>query len=352
MIAALLLALSLTAAAAPSEATAQKAGAKVQALIDEGEVVRAFKLASIGIRKAPDSPAAWRAMFFAALAVQPMVDPSTNPDFEGLLQLAASRVVEFKPDALAVGIAHTLLDALGAGRDTLAALPVAEFGCPREGNVALQQAELAFVKHDMPAARALYDEAMKTCTYDPGLLVYRGDTWLPADPMAALADYDAALAVDPCYAQAHRFWADVATQQPDIQARGQDHAMRAVACDPGYDAGWATLGVYLDSRRLKARPRWQPSDDPAFWKAYQDAVRDQPGIAAHAAAVRTLITTQPPAGWLADALRDADATGRLEELILLDLLDEALVQPMLDERAARLSKLVEAFQVYHILPVR
>jgi hypothetical protein len=350
MITALLLALSLTAAAAPSEDAAQKAGAKVQALIDAGEVARAFKLASVGVRKAPDSPAAWRAMFFATVAVEPMVYDSQG--YDRLLAATATRVMELKPDALAVGIAQTTLDSLGRGTEGLATLPAVDSRCPPDGNAAFQQAEQSFVKHDMPAARALYDEAMKTCSYDAALLVYRGDTWLPANPQAALADYDAALAVDPCYAQAHRFWADVALQVPEVQARGQDHAMRAVACDPGYDAAWATLGVYLDSRRLQARPRWQPSDDPAFWKAYQDAVRDQPGIAAHAAAVRTLIATQPPTGWLADALRDADATGRLEELILLDLLDEALVQPMLDERAARLSRLVEAFQVYHILPVR
>lgn len=293
--------LSLAAWAGPADPGAKLAEQSAQAL-DVGDTVRAFELAAKAIKRAPDSGAAWRAMLFAALELESQLEGSPKDELGRLILGAAQRVVALRPDMTAVGIAQTTLDGrVKPEAGALAELIEPSPTCTPAGLDALGRAERAFSKRDMPTARAAYDEAIPACN-------------------------------------------------PPTLAAGARHALQAVACNPSYDAGWATLLVYVEAGDKTLRPRWTPSEDPRFWSSYKAAIQGTGGLEPRVAAVRKLLVTQPPQGWLAGALRDADAAGLLEAAILVDLLDADLVNVMLAERVARLDQLAEVVRRYHIVP--
>lgn len=223
-------------------------------------------------------------------------------------------------------------------------LPRVDPVCPDAALGVYGAAESAFGKGEMGLARALYERAIEACPANATWIVYMGDTWMDTDTGLALAAYERALAIDPCHPQAHRFAADVLMRSDTEEGvrRGYDHAIAAVACDPTYDEGWATLEVYVQADGARVVPRSPPAADAEGYRVYQDALAATPGddpLQRRETAIREVFKQGPPETPLWTLLLDASGKGLLEEAILFELLDEELSDAYLSQRAPRLVQL-------------
>ena len=137
---------------------------------------------------------------------------------------------------------------------------------------AWDKAEVAFGQGDVLGAREYYEVATASCEH-PRLWTYYGDTFFNLGDMdGAIAAYDHALEIEPCYWVARRFKGDA------LVAKGfRDEGIRwtasALACNPQYEPAWAYLQPLLDDRVQAARvtkPRFEPG-------VLEMSIEDQPG---------------------------------------------------------------------------
>ncbi|MFH1467448.1 MAG: tetratricopeptide repeat protein [Pseudomonadota bacterium] len=157
-------------------------------------------------------------------------------------------VLEVDPGHAFAGAAITnLLQELG-----LAGEAVATEGpeCPPEAEAAFEEAENAFSAGRWADAEAAYLRATEACPVEPTYWTYLGDArFARGDLAGAEAGYRHAIEVDPCFWVAHRFLGDVRYKQGDM-AGAWDSSLRAVACNPTYAMGWASVQQLAGMRGL------------------------------------------------------------------------------------------------------
>ena len=351
-LAALALVCALEGRAEAGSRRVEKKAAKAAAAADRGDYKTAITVGLEVLDKDPGNlNAAWAVGSGAAMLL--MQGGIADSEKETLTQGAVALLTVASHDPrnpVRAAMARGMLTDLTGSSFVLQRM---EPSCPPAANSAYDQAEAAFGRGDMEGARGLYEQAIAACPANATWVVYMGDTWMNSDVSQAVVAYERALTIDPCHPQAHRFAADALMHSADVAgvARGYDHAMAAVACDPTYDEGWATLAVYVKATGKALVPRANASDDAEGYKVYTDALAKAVGddaLARREAAVREVFKQGAPDTPLWRTLLDASGKGLLEEAILFELLDEELSYVYLGQRATRLEQLKAYVSAEHV----
>lgn len=349
MLSAALLLVSLALAGSPEKA--QALAIKADHLQQSGDPIGAYKASSKALAMDPDNVLALEVqgsiLWYAAQASQASSDQQAA--LMAMARTDLQRVIALQPDSVLASLARSMIG------DVPLSLPEPSVVCSPASQTAIDDAEAAFQKHDIDSAKAYYKAATDACPKNPTWLAWYGDAYYAAgDLPGALALYERALSVSPCYWVAHRFAAD-ALAQLGRDDEGFDHAVRAVACNPAYDIGWTFLAGYTRQRggRFDRPNAPKPTgsiaavagaDEAALeataWSAWSqiryDAGRDkQTALARERDAVRAGIAAIGADGSSADYARPglavwpmlarADAKGELDAALFVLLPDAELL---------------------------
>ena len=240
-------------------------------------------------------------------------------------------------------------------------IPEPEVRCTPAAQGAWNKAEEAFSRGDMKEAREYYEVAANSCEH-PQLWTYYSDTFFhEGDLEGAIAAYDHALEIEPCYWAARRFKGD-ALFKNGRQEEGIRWTASAIACNPTYETAWSYLAGGMDPRVSRARGPGKPTfGDDAIdltlqtsgpWPLHIQVIYGG-ALAAELPsrldreryAVGMVLDTmegRPGEGMeLWQLLGEAEARGQLDPAIFVLLLDEALVPEFLDYREEHLDELTD-----------
>ena len=257
----------------------------------------------------------------------------------------------------------TSWDALLKMMTTPQLIPEPDPHCGPAAMGAWDKAEIAFGQGDVLGARDHYEAALNSCEH-PRLWTYYGDTFFNlGDLDGAIAAYDRALEIEPCYWVARRFKGD-ALFQKGFQDEGIRWTASALACNPQYEPAWAYLQPVLDDRVQAARapkPRFEPGvlemnveDQPAPWTStvlvMYGVTLAQPGnrLAMETLATNVVLdhlvaedTLHDPGMELWQLLAEAQTAGQQEEATYVLMLDEFLLEGFMSYREENLDGLTD-----------
>jgi len=254
-------------------------------------------------------------------------------------------------------------DALLKMATTPQLLPEPQVRCTPAAQGAWDRAEEFYAQGDMDQAQEYYQKAAHSCEH-PQLWTFYGDTFFhQEDYEGAIAAYDHALAIEPCYWVARRFKGDAFLKQGRT-TDGIRWVASAIACNPTYEGAWAYLDSQIDPRvgsaRSAQKPRFEAGsiqlalDAPAPWTPDIQLVYGAafvPGLsrlAQERSAVQTVLQyvaeqqqQRDPGMELWQLLAEAQERGQTDEAILVLMLDEALVEEFLAYRDQNLDRLTD-----------
>ena len=294
---------------------------------------------------------------------------SRGDDLAGALsELARAAELNPNPEAAAA------LRGLVATFSQTELLDLPSVRCTDQAEAWADQAEERLIARDDEGAQEAWAMALDACPATGRWWVWYGDvSFLAGDDQRALDLYAHALRLDPCDWQANRVAAHA------LLRSGQDElataaSIRAVACNPDYDLGWRSLDrvvarrggdlarVEVDKPVFRSPDQGQPAvslpttDVPA-WTMYATVRASLENMDAHEsmalqaldvstsalardrAAVRAVLGSDLGQGPVWALLDEADATGQLDEAILVLLLEESLLPEYLAMRDADLARL-------------
>lgn len=327
---------------------ADKLGAKADALYEAGktEAARAAAQKSVAVR---DNFAALSVLVLIHLedvqAPLPQDEGAERAELDRRAQVlgdSMSRLEAVRPDAVALGIARTMLGIWNEGE----ILPAPSPECPPEAKARFDAAEAAFGRHDPAAALAAYEDALALCPNESTWWVYSGDALhMQGNLRGAVARYERALEIEPCHHVAHRFAADVMMGYPDLTeteaSKLTQHALDAVVCNPHYDASWSTLGALVKGadRRVDLRV-----NDPQGYDFLVSRSGSGPGDALdrREAAARAVLAEGAPDTPLWTVLGMAEKVNSLRVAVAFETLDRDLADAY---RAHRL-EMVEGLRAW------
>lgn len=244
-------------------------------------------------------------------------------------------------------------------------IPEPEVRCSAAAQANWDKAEAAFSQNDMRAAQGYYESATALCE-NPKLWTWYGDTFFAAgDYQGAIAAYDHALEIEPCYWAARRFKGDALVQQGQVP-EGIRWTASAIACNPEYATAWSYLDPMLDPRVDAARGHRAPPVTPGVITLDEDArapwrgdvatiyqaqmqmglttgvpVSRTQAVAAVLGHLRELDALDKPGMELWALLDQAEQAGQLEEALFILMLDETSVEDFLAYRDQNLDGLTD-----------
>lgn len=240
-------------------------------------------------------------------------------------------------------------------------IPEPEVRCSPATQAAWNKAEEAFGRGDMKGAKDYYEVAALGCEH-PQLWTYYGDTFFHENDFAgAIAAYDHAIAIEPCYWAARRFKGDALYKQ-GYADQGIRWTASAIACNPTYETAWAWLEGGMDPRVAAARASGKPhfSDDTIEMTMQMSGpwtldIQLMYGVGL-AAELPTQLARERNAVTLVlgsmegreargmelwELMDEANSRAQLDPAIFVLLLDEALVPEFLDYRQEHLEELTD-----------
>lgn len=244
-------------------------------------------------------------------------------------------------------------------------IPEPDVHCGAGAMGAWDKAEEAFGRGDIAGAREHYEVATASCDH-PRLWTYYGDTFFnEGDLTGAIAAYDHALEIEPCYWAARRFKGD-ALAQMGRRKEAIWWTASAIACNPTYEPAWAYLQTEMDDRvpaaRAMPKPDFAPGvllisteESPAPWSTTVQTTYGL-GIAALAGSrlESEMLSTSvvlsslreggllfAPGNELWQLLDEATVNGQQTEATYVLLLDAYLVDDFLAYRDDNLDKLTD-----------
>lgn len=233
----LCLGLSAPAHAGKTERVSKLMEASVAAY-KQGDLFKAIDKIDRAIKIAPGSQELrWARVQLLSRLLQ-TVDGAAATLVDTEVNQECARIANLDPDSglgkLALGLLRKV--------STAELFPEPSTACSDEAKARVNQAELLFGRDDMAGARRAYDEALALCPDNAIWWTWSGDAAFSLGAIQdALADYEHALSLEPCYWVAHRFAADVIFRTDGDRRQVYDHLVSAVACNPTYDLAWNDL---------------------------------------------------------------------------------------------------------------